>query len=153
MSATSGSNLPINVSSGLIYNPYNAAITIGGNVSLTGIDQGIVFSDGSFQTTAGGTYAITPVTSATYLAVVSDRLLAVSYTAIGSVTVVLPNTADTALGAELIIKDTGGNAVLNPIIINGYGSDTIDGESTVTITANYNSYTLVYTGSNNWSVI
>jgi len=128
-------------------------VVSGGNMVVSNLGHGIVFPDNTFQVTAGGVYAITTVAASTYNAVPLDRFLAVSYTSTGSVAVTLPNAASMVLGTQLIIKDTGGNAGAHAITIAAYGSNTIDGQASVVISANYNSYTLVYTGANNWSVI
>jgi len=128
-------------------------INLGGNIQLSNSGHGIIFPDNTFQITAGGVYPITTVSSSSYAANSTDRFIAVNYTVTGSVQVTLPNTAGVLLGTQLIIKDTGGNAGANNITIDGYSSNTIDGQLNVAISANYNSYTLVYTGGTNWSVI
>jgi hypothetical protein len=128
-------------------------INVGGNIKVSTVGRGIIFPDNTFQITAGGVYPITSVAVSTYNASSSDRFLAVNYTITGIVSITLPNTSTILLGTQLIIKDTGGNAGVNAITINGFGSNTIDGQSSINISANYNSYTLVYTGGTNWSVI
>jgi hypothetical protein len=57
------------------------------------------------------------------------------------------------LGATIVVKDTGPNATAQHITINAYAGDTIDGASNVIITQNYNSYTLIYSAANAWSII
>ena len=128
-------------------------IVVGANLVVINPGYGIVFPDNTFQTTAGGTYVITTVSASTYTASPFDRFLAVNYTATGTVFITLPNTASTPVGTQMIVKDTGGNAFNNPITVDGFGANTIDGQANVSISANYNSYTLVYTGGTNWSVI
>ena len=128
---------------------------ITGNVKIVGTGNGIVFADGSFQSTATSNtaYNVIQVNSSSYTVTVSDRFLAVGYSAIGNTNIGLPDANVTSIGTQIIIKDTGGNAGTHPITIDGYSSNTIDGQLMVTISANYNSYTLVYTGQYNWSVI
>ena len=128
-------------------------IAVGANLLVSTPGYGIVFPDNTFQTTAGGTYAITTVSAGTYAASPLDRFLAVNYTTTGTVVITLPNAASTNVGTQLIVKDTGGNAGVHAITVDGFGANTIDGQASVVISANYNSYTLVYTGANNWSVI
>lgn len=56
-----------------------------------------------------------------------------------------------SIGKSIIIKDIGGNAGTNNVIISGNGK-TIDGSATFLLNANYNSIELIYTGSE-WSII
>jgi len=114
---------------------------------------GITFKDGTRQITAALVSTVTSVTSTPYNSVVADRLLAVNYSGTGTCTITLVNTALIVIGAQVIIKDIGANATAHNIVIDGYGTDTIDGQLSVTISQNYNSYTLIYTGSNNWSIV
>ena len=124
-----------------------------GNVKIVGGSNGIIFSDGTFQQTAGGSYRVVQVNSATYGAGATDRLLAVNYSTTGTTAVTLPDTNALVLGTQIIVKDTGGNAGIFPITVSGYGNNTLDGQPSVSIDANYNAYTLVYTGQYAWSVI
>jgi hypothetical protein len=58
-------------------------------------------------------------------------------------------TADVVPGRVIIIKDETGGAAANNITVNTQGGQTIDGVSTVTITANYG-VLRVYSDGNNW---
>jgi hypothetical protein len=58
-------------------------------------------------------------------------------------------TADVVLGRVIIIKDESGGAAVNNITVNTQGGQTIDGVSTVTISANYG-VLRVYSDGNNW---
>lgn len=63
----------------------------------------------------------------------------------------MPN-ASGCYGMEYTIKDWKGNSALKNIIITGFGSQTFDGASSLTINSNYGSYSLVSDGSN-WAII
>lgn len=128
------------------------------NVDTSGITlpypgTGITFPDGTKQVTAGGVSNMVMVNTATYTAATTDRFLAVSSTETSACSITLAPSYAMQLGTTVIIKDTGGNAGINNITINGYATDTIDGNGSLGLTANYNSVTLVYTGNNNWSII
>jgi len=96
--------------------------------------------------------AFTNVNSATYDLLVTDFLIGVSYTATGAVTSLTLPTAQTLEGRVIIIKDTGGNAGTNSITIDTEGSEKIDGEDTLVLDNDYDSYTLMSDGSN-WFII
>jgi len=127
------------------------------NVDTSGITlpyagSGITFADGSRQTSAGGASNVVVINGPTYAMTNIDRFVGVNY-AVAPVTVTLPSTATCVLGTTVIVKDTGPNATAQHITINAYAGDAIDGVSTVTITQNYNSYTLIYSATNAWSII
>jgi len=122
-------------------------------ITLPSAGTGIIFPDGTKQITANGTSNITPVTGSSYSCVSTDRFLAVNYSGPGPCSITLATSSSVTLGAQLIIKDTAGQAGTYNINITPAGLDTIDGDSSISLTANYNSYTLVYTGNSNWSII
>ena len=63
----------------------------------------------------------------------------------GTVTI---SSSDAAMGRMFIIKDQGGNAGTNNIVIDTEGVETIDGAASVTITDNYGVVRLYSDGSN-----
>jgi hypothetical protein len=114
---------------------------------------GITFKDGTRQITAALVSTVTNVTSTPYSSGIADRLLAVNYSGLGTCTITLVDTTLIVIGAQVIIKDVGANATAHNIVIDAYSTDTIDGQASATISQNYNSYTLIYTGGNNWSIV
>ena len=68
-----------------------------------------------------------------------------------TITITLPSKNNNA-GQEIVIKDALGNAATHNIIIDGAGSDTIDGLSTFTVNVNFSSARLICDGINGWMV-
>lgn len=62
------------------------------------------------------------------------------------------STSSLETGKEVIIKDSSGSSPINSITVQAEGSETIDGESSFTISSNYTSITIVSDG-NNWFII
>lgn len=70
---------------------------------------------------------------------------------VGSPTVVnMPNTS--ILGQEVIIKDGKGDALINNINIVAQSGSLIDGLTSIVLSQNYQSFTLLFDGSN-WNII
>jgi hypothetical protein len=130
----------------------NVANVDTGGITLPYAGSGITFADGSKQTSAGGASNVVVINGPTYAMTNIDRFVGVNY-AVAPVTVTLPSTATCVLGTTVIVKDTGPNATAQHITITAYAGDAIDGVSTVTITQNYNSYTLILSATNAWSII
>ena len=108
-----------------------------------------------FKTYGAVFNSITAITAATYDLLATDRFLAVDYTTTGAVTSLTLPTAQ-CNGAEddgrnIIIKDTGGSATASNITIDTEGTETIDGQTTQTISTDYNSVSLECYSSN-WYV-
>jgi hypothetical protein len=61
-------------------------------------------------------------------------------------------SADAEKGRTIEVKDSGGGAGSNNITINTEGTETIDGQSNVTISSNFGAKTLVWNG-NGWSIV
>jgi len=93
-----------------------------------------------------GIVAVTDVATATYTALSTDYFLCVLTN--GVVTITLPTGI---LGTVYIIKDCFGDAVTNPITIQGTGGQTIDG-GTATVNTNFGSITVIFDGSE-WSIV
>jgi hypothetical protein len=113
---------------------------------------GITFKDGSRQTSAGGASNVVIIGGSTYSMTNLDRFVGVNYGA-GTVSITLPNSATSVIGTTVIVKDTGPHATAQHITINAYAGDTIDGAASVSITQDWNSYTLLLSASNSWSIV
>ncbi len=90
------------------------------------------------------------LTSSSYNVQVDDYRIGVPYTLTGSVTIYLPN-CQLVQGQEFSIKDEGGNASINNIVLQPSGSQKIDGQSNAIIAVNYTSIKL-YNDANNWFI-
>ncbi|KKN45059.1 hypothetical protein LCGC14_0686840 [marine sediment metagenome] len=94
-------------------------------------------------------YKRTAVNDVNYTVTKSDFIVA--YTALSAQrTVILPTTTANS-GRRLIIKDEAGGAGANNIVIDPEGATTIDGNATLTISANYGQSRLCSDGTN-WFV-
>jgi|19_taG_2_1085344.scaffolds.fasta_scaffold74684_1 hypothetical protein len=78
------------------------------------------------------------------------QIVGVDSTSLTPFEIKLP-TAATIAGQVLIVKDEGGGCATTNVIINGSGSETIDGESSVTLDNNYESLNL-YSNGTNWLI-
>lgn len=98
------------------------------------------------------TYETKTITTATYtISGTTYRYFAVDTVTIGAaITITLPSAATTY---QFTIADSSGAASSYPITINCAGSDTINGGTSITLLANYNSVTLASDGSSKWIVI
>lgn len=97
---------------------------------------------------AGGVVPVEMV-SADYTVLGTDRVILVNATS-APVTISIPTGQVT--GTIFEVKDRFGAATTNNIIITSVGSETFDGQASVTLTTNYQSITLVSDGTN-WSLI
>ena len=128
--------------------------TNGLNTALTlENDQKATFA-GDVETTGGRTVAVKSLTNSdsTYAVVASDYVLSCD-TSSGVLVITLP--AATAIGRMLHICDTAGAADSNAITINveSSGSETIQGDTSLVISGEYASATLVNSATNKWSVL
>jgi len=113
-----------------------------------GSDNDII-NVGSGNITIGGNpspVTVTNVTTATYTALATDYFLCVDVAA--PVTITLPTGI---LGTVYIVKDCDGDAVTNPITIQGTGGELVDG-ATATINTPYGSISLIFNGTE-WSIV
>jgi hypothetical protein len=111
-----------------------------GAVSITRID--------GLQTVVTGN------STATYTLLTTDQYFGSTRSTAGACTVNLPLGSTVPVGRQYIIKDEGGQSgtVGRRVTLTAAGSDTIDGSATRTITSNYGSLTVLWTGTR-WSVI
>jgi hypothetical protein len=70
----------------------------------------------------------------------------------GSHTVNLPDGEVVGVGKLYTIKDSRGSSSTSPITVVAYAPQTIDGQATQTIQADYESITVVWNGSH-WNII
>ena len=101
-------------------------------------------------TTGNKAWNLTTINTATYDLLATDYILSVAYTGTGTVTITLPS-AQTTSGRIIIIKDAGGNAATNNITIDTEGAETIDGQATLVVNADYDAVSL-YCNGTSWLV-
>ena len=90
--------------------------------------------------------AVTDVATETYTALPTDYFLCVLTN--GLVTITLPTGI---LGTVYMVKDCFGDAVNNPITIQGTGGQLVDGAASATINTNFGSLQFVFNGTD-WSI-
>lgn len=115
----------------------------------------ILSTDGSgnLSWTDASSLTVTTVSNNNKNVTADDQNLLVTATASGGGTVNI-NLEAASDGIKLLrVKDSGGNAATKNIDINADGSDTIDGNATVTINTDYGSYTLLSDGVNTWNIV
>jgi len=96
--------------------------------------------------TISGIVPPTLIADTDYTATINDRTI--GYTSLSAArTVSLPPTGNVPEGFTLTVKDQTGTASTWNIIIDGDGTETIDGATTQTINNNYGSFTLYKSGS------
>lgn len=89
----------------------------------------------------------TTVSVVSYTLLSTDQILHVTRTATGVCGIVIP-TALITTAFRLVIKDAGGLAGTNEIVIYAEGGETIDGAATATINSNYSAINLYSDGTN-----
>lgn len=100
---------------------------------------------------AGLTYSVNRrVVTSSYNVDDSDMLIGCNHTS--EITLTLPTTNSVLKGRIYYIKDESGNASTNNIIIDGNGSNTIDGQETLTINGDYDCITIYNGGDGKWYV-
>jgi len=67
-------------------------------------------------------------------------------------TITLPAASAVSNGRFYIIKDVSGQSFANNISIAVTGADTIDGDSSATLSSNYGSWTIVGDGTSEWHI-
>ncbi len=111
----------------------NRVATFSGASTLNG-EANLTFDGSKIAINSGVVFKRTTVTS-TMTASASDYILAVS--ASSNIIVQLPDASGLASGQAYIIKDEGGNAGSSPIQVKASSSQTIDGETSVTLESPY----------------
>lgn len=99
---------------------------------------------------AAGIFAARTSTSATTAVTSSDMYVGINVGA--AATVNLPSGATLSNGKTIIIKDESGTAGANNITVTANGTDRIDSQVSVAISANNGALRLIWTGSR-WSVV
>jgi len=125
-----------------VYTPASGATTAAPGDVIRSSIWNAIFTDLSAALTLLGEqlYGTTSVTGATYAPVAADSLLLVNRA--GVVAVNLP-LASSRNGFPLSIKDISGAASSNTITINRDTTDTIEGLTSITITADWGGYHLI----------
>ena len=166
LTTTAPTNVTLPTSGTLV----NSAVTTLSNLSsigtiTTGIWQGTAVGLGFGGT--GQTSAVLARTSsglnidevstfgnANYNASASDRTIATSASFTAQRTITLPTVASFNAGQQLTVLDSfGAINGANTLVISANGADTINGVSSVTITAQYSGAVLWPVGSNKWGYI
>jgi len=103
--------------------------------------------------TAISTFGRVVVNTATYTALITDRIIGVTRTATGVCTVNLPSAALYPNGYQITIMDEGLNATAFNITIDASGTQTINGNLTEIINVSKDSRTIYSNGVNAWFVM
>lgn len=114
----------------------------GGDVIAARVDRNKMMSQHY-----GQRWGFTAVAAASYSVLVTDMIVAVTYTPTGAVTIDLP-TAQLLAGRMVVIADTGGNASANNITVTTQGAELISGAATAVISNNYGAKMLFSDGTN-----
>ena len=93
---------------------------------------------------------ITTVTAPTYSVLETDYFIAADSSA-NAITLTLPHIQCAGGGATYVIKDTGGNSAVNAITIDGYQTETIDGQASFEINSPYGAISL-FTNGTSWFI-
>jgi len=123
-----------------------ANVTATGNLSVTGTSTltGAV-------TLGGSVFFRATLVSSNYTVQSSDYIIGANVSG-GSLTITLPPVSSTTSGRTIIIKDETGYSSTNPIYINCAGSDTIDGDNSITIETDHFAIA-IYCTSTGWHII
>jgi hypothetical protein len=95
-------------------------------------------------------YAPYEVTASSYTLTATNYYVGVNYA--GATALALPAGSGLTTNRVFIIKDESGAANTNNITITPNGTNTIDGQASVTIAINYGSLSLLWQGSR-WSIV
>jgi hypothetical protein len=136
---------------------YSGSAGVNGVTSITG-GNNIVLSTSTgaacITRIDGLQTVVTGNSTSTYTILSTDQYFGSTRSTVGACTVTLPLGSGVTVGRQYVIKDEGGNSGQGGrrITVTASGSDTIDGSATRTITSNYGSLTVMWTGTR-WSVI
>jgi hypothetical protein len=136
---------------------YTGSAGVNGVTSITGGNNILLStSTGAVSITRidGLQTVVTGNSTSTYTILSTDQYFGSTRSTVGACTVTLPLGSGVTVGRQYVIKDEGGNSGQGGrrITVTASGSDTIDGSATRTITSNYGSLTVMWTGTR-WSVI
>jgi hypothetical protein len=112
-----------------------------------GIGSG-TFCEGNDARLYGTLINVDVVNLSTHTYSATEVILLVTYTATGECTITIPTTEIAKVDRIFRIKDAGFNALVNKIIIETEGSETIDNEASAEININGAAITLCSDGSN-----
>ena len=127
---------------------FNDSGVFGASANLT-YDGSTISVKGASHLSGGLAHKRTGVTN-DYSVVLTDYYLGVD-TSGNTVDLTLPAASTATEGQTYVVKDEGGNAGTNVITIVRSASDTIDGETSVTIESPYGSV-LLYCNGSNWFI-
>ena len=127
---------------------FNDSGVFGASANLT-YDGSTISVKGASHLSGGLAHKRTGVTN-NYSVVLTDYYLGVD-TSGNTVDLTLPAASTATEGQTYVVKDEGGNAGTNVITIVRSASDTIDGETSVTIESPYGSV-LLYCNGSNWFI-
>lgn len=122
----------------------------GGSVTLTS-PYSLFVDDGAVRFDGANYRGVTSTSAASYSITTAEYIVHSTRSSTGTQTINLPAVASNS-GRVVVIKDAGGNASINNITIDGNASETIDGATTFTMNANYQSVQLYCNGSA-WFII
>jgi hypothetical protein len=136
---------------------YTGSAGVNGVTSITGGNNILLStSTGAVSITRidGLQTVVTGNSTSTYTILSTDQYFGSTRSTVGACTVTLPLGSGDTVGRQYVIKDEGGNSGQfgRRITVTASGSDNIDGSATRTITSNYGSLTVMWTGTR-WSVI
>lgn len=129
---------------------YSAPIDVNGNNIEDGSTVVYSTSEGHVPRPQVDDQIVRSSTKTSAYTTTDEEMVPVDASGTGGLTITLA-TADAAEGNEIIIKDVGGNASLNPITVATEGSETIDGATDATIDVNYGVLVVVGDGTN-WDI-
>ena len=119
--------------------------------STTGMEtSGYLRVSGSTTLAGGVIHGRTAVTTTNYTILVTDYYIGANSTS-NVITLTLPAAAAAGAGKTYVVKDEGGAASTNSITVDGNGSETVDGVTTVDISSPYGALNL-YTDGANWFI-
>ncbi len=120
--------------------------TSGDIVTFTGTSGQI--ADSGVALTAVSTVSYHSVTSSSYSATATDRIIGVNFA--GAVAITLISAASVAAGTVVTVKDESGSAATNNITVSPQGGQTIEGAASQVLNANYDVRRMYSNGSTKW---
>ena len=133
--------------------------------SLSVVNGNLYFTNGAgtpVQVTSGGTVVSVPGTVNTFglTSISGDTTIAagdtfsiVLVTTTNNVNITLPSAAAVSAGRIYLIKDVSGNALAKPIVLTRDGSDTIDKQTTYSMSSQYGCTMITSDGISNWTIL